>query len=82
MRVRLSELEKEQLFMKQGMMDKTGNGKTFLTSISKGIVKIVILSGQAGGCEAKALNEVKWEERDRLFTKEVRFTEGFTHKTV
>jgi hypothetical protein len=48
MRVRLSELEKEQLFMKQGMMDKTGNGKTFLTSISKGIVRILILSGQAG----------------------------------
>lgn len=36
MRVRLSELEKEQLFMKQGMMDKTGNGKTFLTSIPHG----------------------------------------------
>ena len=30
--------------------------------------------------EAKALNEVKWEERERLFTKEVSFTEGFTHK--
>ena len=74
MRVRLSELEKEQLFMKQGMMDKTGNGKTFLTSISKGIVRILILSGQA------ALNEVKWEERERLFTKEVSFTEGFTHR--
>ncbi|KAI3694950.1 hypothetical protein L1987_77934 [Smallanthus sonchifolius] len=35
MRVRLSDLEKEQVCMKQGMMDKAGNGKTFLTLISK-----------------------------------------------
>ncbi|KAL6132915.1 hypothetical protein ACLB2K_065154 [Fragaria x ananassa] len=54
MRVRLSELEKEQLFMKQGMMDKTGNGKTFLTSISKGIGKMGIFSGQAGGKRLKS----------------------------
>ncbi|PON95104.1 Voltage dependent potassium channel [Trema orientale] len=49
MRVRLSELEKEQLFMKQGMMDKTGNGKTFLTSISRGIGRIAIFSGGPNG---------------------------------
>lgn len=54
MRVRLSELEKEQLFMKQGMMDKTGNGKTFLTSLSKGIGRIGIFSGQAGGKPKKS----------------------------
>ncbi|XP_050381289.1 BTB/POZ domain-containing protein At3g08570 [Argentina anserina] len=54
MRVRLSELEKEQLFMKQGLMDKTGNGKTFLTSISKGIGKMGIFSGQAGGKRQKS----------------------------
>lgn len=40
MRVRLSELEKEQMYMKQGMIDKSGNGKTFLTSLSKGIGSI------------------------------------------
>uniref|UniRef100_F6HMT8 BTB/POZ domain-containing protein n=3 Tax=Vitis vinifera TaxID=29760 RepID=F6HMT8_VITVI len=49
MRVRLSELEKEQLFMKQGMIEKSGNGKTFLTSISKGIGRIGIFSSPAGG---------------------------------
>lgn len=49
MRVRLSELEKEQLFMKQGMIEKSGNGKTFLTSISKGIGRIGIFSGPTGG---------------------------------
>ncbi|KAK4582138.1 hypothetical protein RGQ29_025345 [Quercus rubra] len=49
MRVRLSELEKEQTFMKQGMIDKAGNGKTFLTSLSKGIGRIGIFSGPAGG---------------------------------
>ncbi|PQQ09287.1 BTB/POZ domain-containing protein [Prunus yedoensis var. nudiflora] len=54
MRVRLSELEKEQLFMKQGMIDKTGNGKTFLTSLSKGIGRIGIFSGQAGGKPKKS----------------------------
>ncbi|XP_058110748.1 BTB/POZ domain-containing protein At3g08570 isoform X2 [Magnolia sinica] len=36
MRVRLSELEKEQVFMKQGMMGKPGEGKTFLSSLSRG----------------------------------------------
>lgn len=54
MRVRLSELEKEQLCMKQGMIHKTGNGKTFLTSISKGIGRIGIFSGPNGGKRQKS----------------------------
>lgn len=54
MRVRLSELEKEQGFMKQGMMEKPGHGNTFLTSISKGIGRIGIFGGQAGGKRQKA----------------------------
>ncbi|GMN40606.1 hypothetical protein TIFTF001_009822 [Ficus carica] len=54
MRVRLSELEKEQLCMKQGMIDKTGNGKTFFTSISKGIGRIGIFSGPNGGKRQKS----------------------------
>ncbi|EXB75306.1 BTB/POZ domain-containing protein [Morus notabilis] len=54
MRVRLSELEKEQLCMKQGMIHKTGNGKTFLTSISKGIGRIGIFSGPNGGKRHKS----------------------------
>ncbi|PRQ42661.1 putative SKP1/BTB/POZ domain, NPH3 domain-containing protein [Rosa chinensis] len=62
MRVRLSELEKEQLFMKQGMMDKTGNGKTFLTSISKGIGKMGIFSGQAGGKRQKSSRKSRGSE--------------------
>ncbi|KAL5711488.1 hypothetical protein ACHQM5_021937 [Ranunculus cassubicifolius] len=37
MRVRLSELEKEQVFMKQGMKEKSSQGKTFFTSISRRI---------------------------------------------
>ncbi|KAK6279669.1 hypothetical protein POUND7_019936 [Theobroma cacao] len=54
MRVRLSELEKEQMFMKRGMMDKSGNGKTFFTSLSKGIGRIGIFSGPAGGKQQKS----------------------------
>ncbi|KAJ4704201.1 BTB/POZ domain-containing protein [Melia azedarach] len=54
MRVRLSELEREQMFMKQGMMDKSGNGKTFLTSLSKGIGRIAIFSGPTGGKRQKS----------------------------
>lgn len=54
MRVRLSELEKEQMCMKQGMMDKSGNGRTILTSISKGIGRIGIFSGSAGGRRQKS----------------------------
>ncbi|CAH8283457.1 unnamed protein product [Eruca vesicaria subsp. sativa] len=47
MRVRVSELEKEQMLMKQGMMERSGNnGGTFLTSLSKGIGKIGIFGGE------------------------------------
>ncbi|KAL7136009.1 hypothetical protein ABFS83_10G001600 [Erythranthe nasuta] len=47
MRVRLSDVEKEQLVMKQGMMDKSSQGgKTLLTSISKGIGRIGIFKAQ------------------------------------
>ncbi|KAH1199542.1 BTB/POZ domain-containing protein [Glycine max] len=54
MRVRLSELEKEQMFMKQGIIDKAGNGRTFLTSLSKGIGRIAIFSSQGGGKRQKS----------------------------
>ncbi|GLT41712.1 hypothetical protein SLA2020_157560 [Shorea laevis] len=54
MRVRLSELEKEQTFMKQGMMNKSGNGKTFFTSLSRGIGRIGIFSGPGGAKRAKS----------------------------
>lgn len=53
MRVRLSELEKEQMVMKQGMMDKAGNGKTLLDSISRGFGRIGIFGGQGGGRRQK-----------------------------
>ncbi|XP_055812794.1 BTB/POZ domain-containing protein At3g08570 isoform X2 [Solanum dulcamara] len=48
MRVRLSDLEKEQVFMKQGMMDKTGQSKTFLTSLSRGIGRFGIFGPSQG----------------------------------
>lgn len=54
LRVRLSELEKEQMFMKQGIIDKAGNGRTFFTSLSKGIGRIAIFSGQGGGKRQKS----------------------------
>ncbi|GJT02602.1 BTB/POZ domain-containing protein-like protein [Tanacetum coccineum] len=54
MRVRLSDLEKEQVCMKQGIMDKSGNGKTFLTSISRGIGKFGIFGGPASGKQHKS----------------------------
>lgn len=44
-RVRLSELEKEQVLMKQGMMEKSGHGGTLLTSLSKGIGRMSIFGG-------------------------------------
>ncbi|XP_076904613.1 BTB/POZ domain-containing protein At3g08570-like [Bidens hawaiensis] len=50
MRVRLSDLEKEQVCMKQGMMDKSGNGKTFLTLISK---KFGMFAGPGNGNQHK-----------------------------
>ncbi|KAK4418814.1 BTB/POZ domain-containing protein [Sesamum alatum] len=49
MRVRLSDLEKEQVVMKQGMMEKSSGGKTLLTSISRGFGRMGIFKGQEGG---------------------------------
>ncbi|KAK4395997.1 BTB/POZ domain-containing protein [Sesamum angolense] len=49
MRVRLSDLEKEQVVMKQGMMDKSSGGKTLITSISRGFGRMGIFKGQEGG---------------------------------
>ncbi|KAL0695791.1 hypothetical protein Bca4012_062971 [Brassica carinata] len=46
-RVRLSELEKEQVLMKQGMMEKSGHGVTLLTSLSKGIGRMSLFGGGA-----------------------------------
>lgn len=54
MRVRLSELEKEQMFMKQGMMHKSGITRTLFTSISRGFGRIGISNGQAGGKKQKS----------------------------
>ncbi|KAK6943339.1 BTB/POZ domain [Dillenia turbinata] len=54
MRVRLSDLEKEQDFMKQGMMEKSGQGKTILTSLSRGFGRIGIFGGPAGGKRQKS----------------------------
>ncbi|KAJ4978436.1 hypothetical protein NE237_009216 [Protea cynaroides] len=54
MRVRLSELEKEQVFMKQGMIEKSAHGKTFLTSLSRGIGRMGIFSGPAAGNRYKS----------------------------
>ncbi|KAH6776867.1 Phototropic-responsive NPH3 family protein [Perilla frutescens var. frutescens] len=49
MRVRLSDLEKEQVVMKQGMMDKSRQGSTtLLTSISKGISRFGIFRDGGG----------------------------------
>lgn len=53
MRVRLSDLEKEQVCMKQGLMDKSGNGKTFLTSISRGIGRFGIFGAPASSKQHK-----------------------------
>ncbi|CAD5192168.1 unnamed protein product [Musa acuminata subsp. malaccensis] len=50
MRVRLSELENEQAFMKQGMGDNSSaeHSRAFFTSISKGISKIAIFGPTHG----------------------------------
>ncbi|XP_010543146.1 PREDICTED: BTB/POZ domain-containing protein At3g08570 [Tarenaya hassleriana] len=53
MRVRLSELEKEQMFMKQGMMEKPCNSGTFLTSLSKGIGRMAIFRGGPAGTKRR-----------------------------
>ncbi|XP_010043704.2 BTB/POZ domain-containing protein At3g08570 [Eucalyptus grandis] len=54
MRVRLSELEKEQMFMKEGMMHKSGITRTLFTSISRGFGRIGMSNGQAGGKKQKS----------------------------
>lgn len=54
MRVRLSELEREQLCMKRGLTDKTGDARTFFTMLSRGIGRIGIFSGQAGDKKPKS----------------------------
>ncbi|KAK6118175.1 hypothetical protein DH2020_048076 [Rehmannia glutinosa] len=70
MRVRLSDLEKEQVVMKQGMMDKSRQGKTLLTSISKGIGRIGIFNnGQQvnkSGKKLKAATQGKNGRSKRL----------------
>ncbi|XP_059668163.1 BTB/POZ domain-containing protein At3g08570 [Cornus florida] len=72
MRVRLSDLEKEQAFMKQGMIEKSGNGRTFLTSISRGIGRIGIFSGPTGGKHHKSGRKSRVKEgkpgRSRRFS--------------
>lgn len=62
MRVRLSDLEKEQVCMKQGMMDKSNHGRTFLTSLSKGIGRIAMFSGPPGGKVQKSGRKSKVPE--------------------
>ncbi|KAF2287998.1 hypothetical protein GH714_003805 [Hevea brasiliensis] len=62
MRVRLSELEKEQMYMKQGMIVKSGHGKTFFTSLSKGIGRIGIFSSPAGGRPQKSSRKSRGSE--------------------
>lgn len=65
-RVRLSELEKEQMLMKQGMMEKSGHGGTLLTSLSKGIGRISIFGG--GPTEEKR-RKPNSKSRSRLESK-------------
>ncbi|KAF8105809.1 hypothetical protein N665_0155s0027 [Sinapis alba] len=62
-RVRLSELEKEQLLMKQGMMEKSGHGGTLLTSLSKGIGRMSIFGG---GSRDEKLRKANHKSRSRL----------------
>uniref|UniRef100_A0A7N1A6C8 Phototropic-responsive NPH3 family protein n=1 Tax=Kalanchoe fedtschenkoi TaxID=63787 RepID=A0A7N1A6C8_KALFE len=49
MRVRLSDLEKAQVCMKQGMNGKSATGHSFFASLSKGIEKMGIFSSSAPG---------------------------------
>ncbi|KAE9591934.1 putative SKP1/BTB/POZ domain, NPH3 domain-containing protein [Lupinus albus] len=67
MRMRLSELEREQMVMKQGMVDKGGNGKTFFKNISKGIGRIAMFSGQAE--EKKQKSSRKTGRSSRRFSQ-------------
>lgn len=67
-RVRLSELEKEQMLMKQGMVEKAGHGETLLTSLSKGIGRISIFGGGQTETEEK-LWKANRKSRSRLGSK-------------
>ncbi|EAY79734.1 hypothetical protein OsI_34891 [Oryza sativa Indica Group] len=56
MRVRLTELEREQGVMRQGMRDGRGggeHGRALLASISRGIGRIAMLGGAQGGAERR-----------------------------
>lgn len=62
-RVRLSELEKEQVLMKQGMMEKSGHGGTLLTSLSKGIGRMSLFGG---GAKEEKRRKANRKNRPRL----------------
>lgn len=63
MRVRLSELEKEQVLMKQGMIEKSGHGGTLLTSLSKGIGRMSLFGG---GAKEEKRRKANRKNRPRL----------------
>ncbi|KAJ4916909.1 BTB/POZ domain-containing protein [Raphanus sativus] len=67
-RVRLSELEKDQVLMKQGMMEKSGHGGTLLTSLSKGIGRMSIFGG---GDREEKRRKANRKTRSRLKGKTV-----------
>jgi len=48
--------------MKQGMIDKAENGKTFFTSLSKGIGRIANFSNQGGEKRQKASRKSRGTE--------------------
>ncbi|XP_008803011.2 BTB/POZ domain-containing protein At3g08570 [Phoenix dactylifera] len=60
MRVRLSELEKEQAFMKQGMRDSRSgeHGRAFFASLSRGIGRIAMF-GPATGKQHKSTKKLQ-----------------------
>ncbi|XP_030543839.1 BTB/POZ domain-containing protein At3g08570 [Rhodamnia argentea] len=62
MRVRLSELEKEQMFMKEGLMHKSGITRTLFTSISRGFGRIGTSNGQAAGKKQKPCRKSRGSE--------------------
>ncbi|KAG2304016.1 hypothetical protein Bca52824_032667 [Brassica carinata] len=66
-RVRLSELEKEQVLMKQGMMEKSGHGVTLLTSLSKGLggCPYLVVELEREAAEGKSQDQVQVEGQDR-----------------
>ncbi|KFK38267.1 hypothetical protein AALP_AA3G091600 [Arabis alpina] len=71
MRVRVSELEKEQMLMKQGMLEKSGNnnnGGTFLTSLSKGIGRITIFGGE----NRRKVHRKSWSVSERKPSRRTR----------